>query len=80
MPLLGGTFTANEIVTYAMIGAAVVLAPFLPQAAGELWAAPAYVRWLMLYMGVFPGCAAYLLWSGAFALAENSGDVRPPPS
>lgn len=75
VPLLGGTFTANEIVTYAMIGAAVVLAPFLPQAAGELWAAPAYVRWLMLYMGVFPGCAAYLLWSGAFALAENSGDV-----
>ena len=75
VPLLGGKFTADEIVTYAMIAAAIVLSPFLPQAAGELWAAPVSARWLMLYMGVFPGCAAYLLWSGAFTLAENSGDV-----
>lgn len=75
VPLLSETFSADEIVTYAMIAAAAALAPFLPQAAGELWAAPAATRCLMLYMGVFPGCAAYLLWSGAFALAENSGDV-----
>lgn len=75
VPLLSADFTSDEIVTYAMIGAAVVLSPFLPQAAGELWAAAPSTGLLMLYMGVFPGCAAYLLWSKAFALAENSGDV-----
>ncbi len=75
VPLLSVSFTSDEIVTYAMIGAAAALSPFLPQAAGELWAAPLSSRLLALWMGIFPGCVAYLLWSNAFALAENSSNV-----
>ncbi|MGI9823943.1 DMT family transporter [Agromyces sp. Marseille-Q5079] len=54
------------------VGAAVLL-PFLPQAVGEVAAAPAPAVWAMVYLGVFPSAVAFLLW--AYVLKRSPAGV-----
>lgn len=47
----------------------------LPQAVAEVRAASAGALWLVLFLGIFPSAAAYLLWTRALAVAPRTSLV-----
>ncbi|GAA1833181.1 DMT family transporter [Agromyces salentinus] len=55
-----------------VVGAAALL-PFLPQAVGEVGAAPASAILAMVYLGIFPTAVAFLLW--AYVLKRTPAGV-----
>jgi drug/metabolite transporter (DMT)-like permease len=63
------------VTAYGFFAGALLLFPFLPEAASQVRAAPMAQTVLVCFLGVFPGGAAYLLWARAIALAEKTSSV-----
>ncbi len=68
-------YSSIEIMTYAMISAAIILIIAQPHAFGYLRTAGALNAALAIYMGVFASAIGYFLWSKAFENAEHTSDV-----
>ena len=60
-------FHPIEIVSYAMWGGTLILMIYTPTLVHELAIAPLSMTFTVIYMGIFPGAIAYLLWSYAFS-------------
>mgnify|MGYP000317226124 CR=1 FL=1 len=58
-------FHPIEIVSYLIWGGTIVLLLYLPSLISEIKLAPLDVLFTIIYMGIFPGALAYLLWSYA---------------
>ena len=68
-------YTPFQATAYSIFGGTLFLLVFLPRTLGELSGASAAAWGSVLYLGIFGGALAYVLWSKAFALAENTSDV-----
>lgn len=69
------TYPSLDITTYSFFASALMLAFFLPAAARQAEAAPPWQFWTMMYMGIFPSAAAYLLWGKAISIAPKTSYV-----
>ena len=64
---LAKKFHPVEIVTYAMWGGTLILLIYIPNLMHEMAIASLSKILTVIYMGIFPGAIAYLLWSFAMA-------------
>jgi drug/metabolite transporter (DMT)-like permease len=48
---------------------------FLPKAGSQVLHAPAYQLPVILFLGIFPSCLAYIWWAKGLSLAEKTSDV-----
>ena len=63
------------VTAYSFFAATLLLAPFLPEAVAEIRGAAAPQVWLVVFLGICPSAAAYLLWAKALSLAPSTGSV-----
>ncbi len=68
-------YSALQTVTYSIFAGAILLSVFLPQAIPQLVAAPPKQIAVIIFLGVFPGAIAYVLWSKALSIAAKTSDV-----
>lgn len=68
-------YSAMEIVTYGMIGGAIILLPFFPQAVSEISHAGTMCILLSIYLSVMPSAVSYILWAKAISLADKTSEV-----
>lgn len=68
-------YSAMEIVTFGMIGGALILLPFAPQAISEIAAADTVSLLLSIYLGLMPSAISYILWAKAMSLADKTSEV-----
>lgn len=61
------TYSAVEFTSYIIWFGTVPLLVFAPGLAHQLPAAPASSTWLIVFLGVFPGALAYVMWSYALS-------------
>ncbi len=73
--LLSLGYSAMECVTWSMVCGAVCLLPFLPEAIGQLRAAPPSAILAAVYLGAMPSAISHLFWNAAMALALRTSDV-----
>ena len=68
-------YSSMEIMTYAMISAAVILTIAAPHAFGVFRRAGLQNALLAIYLGIAVSAAGYFLWAKAFEKAEHTSDV-----
>lgn len=68
-------YTSMEIMTYAMISAAVILIIAAPSAFSEFAGIRTTDKILTVYMGIVVSAIAYFLWAKAFEHARHTSDV-----
>ena len=68
-------YSSMEIMTYAMISAALILMIAAPHAFGQIKTAGAKNALLAVYLGIVVSAVAYFLWAKAFENAEHTSDV-----
>lgn len=61
------TYSAVEFTSYVIWFGTVPLLVFAPGLVQQLPAAPAWATWTIVFLGVFPGALAYLMWSYALS-------------
>lgn len=61
------TYSAVEFTSYVIWFGTIPLLVFAPGLAHQLPAAPAWSTWLIVFLGVFPGALAYVMWSYALS-------------
>lgn len=66
-------YSPLRITAYSFTTATVMLAFSLPQAGRELLAAPMSQVGLVVFLGLGPSAAAYLMWAKALSLADRAG-------
>lgn len=68
-------YKSIEIVTYAMISAAIILSPFAVEGVGQLQTSDTYHIIVLVALGMLSSAAAYFLWSVAMSLTTNTSEV-----
>lgn len=68
-------YTAEEIVTYSMMAAIIVLSPFSARGLSEIQSAVPKDIIVLLILSFFSSAGAYYLWSKALSLTKNTSDV-----
>lgn len=63
------------ITAYSFFAGTLLLTPFLPDAAAQIYHAPAAQIWLLIFLGACPSALAYLFWAKALAIAPNTSNV-----
>ncbi len=66
-------YSATQFTAYAIWAGTIPMLVFAPGLVSQMADATAAATWAVLYMGVFPGAAAYVLWS--YALARMPASV-----
>jgi len=61
------TYSAIEFTSYVIWLGTIPMLVFLPGLVRQVPAAPAWATWTIVFLGVFPGAVAYLLWSYALS-------------
>lgn len=61
------SYNALEFTSYVIWFGTIPFLVFLPGLVQQLPVAPAWATWTIVYLGVFPGAMAYLLWSYALS-------------
>ena len=72
---LARSYDALAITSYSFFAGTLLLAPFIPEAAGEISSASLAQAGLVCFLGACPSAAAYLLWAKALTLAPKTGNV-----
>lgn len=68
-------YGAVQIAAWSFFAGTLFLLYCLPQTITEMRAAPGHALWLVLFLGICPSAAAYLLWTRALALAPRTSMV-----
>ncbi|MDF2873064.1 MAG: drug/metabolite exporter, EamA family [Anaerocolumna sp.] len=68
-------YTALQATAYNIFGGTILLLFFLPKAGSQVLHAPAYQLPVILFLGIFPSCLAYIWWAKGLSLAEKTSDV-----
>jgi drug/metabolite transporter (DMT)-like permease len=69
------TYSALQSTVWSIFIGTLMLCVFLPEAAGEIAAAPAIQYLYLAILGVFSSAVAYCTWSKALSLAHNTSSV-----
>ena len=68
-------YTAMETSAYSIFAGTLLLSIFLPEASGQLPAAPQEQIFYLLLLGIFSGAVAYISWAKAFSKAKKASSV-----
>lgn len=63
------------ITAYSFFAGTLLLTPFLPEAAEQIYHAPTAQIWLLIFLGTCPSALAYLFWAKALAIAPITSNV-----
>ncbi len=72
---LARNYEPRVITAYSFLLGAILLSPYLLQAAPQIAAAPFSHSLVALFLGVFPSALAYLLWGKALSVAPQTSSV-----
>ncbi len=68
-------YSALQSTAYSILAGTLLLLLYLPSSISQLATAPLKYWIVAIYMGIFPSAVAYLLWSKALSIAENTSQV-----
>lgn len=68
-------YTAIEVATYSALFGAIQTLIFMPSAISEVASADLSSLLSTIYLGIFPGAAAYFFWSKAITMSERTSEV-----
>lgn len=68
-------YSALQSTAYSILAGTLLLLFYLPSTISQLSAAPFKYWVIAIYMGIFPSAVAYLFWSKALSIAENTSQV-----